>query len=73
MQIVARKRKRVKRKRRKRSMIDESFSDTFKKEITDTMDMIVLDSMGKSDFKDFDEYQEEMESFTFNDVFTKNI
>ena len=54
-------------------MIDESFSDTFKKEITDTMDMIVLDSMGKSDFKDFDEYQEEMESFTFNDVFTKNI
>ena len=54
-------------------MIDESFSDTFKKEMTDTMDMIVLDSMGKSDFKDFDEYQEEMESFTFNDVFTKNI
>ena len=54
-------------------MIDESFSDTFKKEMTDTMDMIVLDSMGKSDFKDFDEYEEEMESFTFNDVFTKNI
>ena len=54
-------------------MIDESFSDTFKKEMTDTMDTIVLDSMGKSDFKDFDEYQEEMESFTFNDVFTKNI
>ena len=54
-------------------MIDESFSDTFKKEMTDTMDMIVLDSMRKSDFKDFDEYQEEMESFTFNDVFTKNI
>ena len=54
-------------------MIDESFSNTFKKEMTDTMDMIVLDSMGKSDFKDFDEYQEEMESFTFNDVFTKNI
>ena len=54
-------------------MIDESFSDTLKKEMTDTMDTIVLDSMGKSDVKDYDEYQEEMEAFTFNDVFTKNI
>lgn len=35
------------------------------------MDTLVLDSIGKDDYYDFKDYQKDMESFTFSDVFGK--
>lgn len=41
----------------------------YKREMTETMDVIVMDSIGKGDFDDFKEYKEEMEDFTFGSIF----
>ena len=40
-----------------------------KKDMGENMDNLVLDAINKSDFEDFKEYQEEMESFKFSDIF----
>lgn len=60
-------RKKARRKRRIRSLTDGA--KFFKKEATEEMDMLLLDSIGKSDYEDFQEYKEEMESFNFSDIF----
>lgn len=41
----------------------------FKKEATESMDMVVLDGIGKSDYDSFEEYQEDMQDFTFSSIF----
>lgn len=56
-----------KRKRRKRRTTD--FKKVYKKEAKREMDETVLDSIGKSEYKNFKEYKDDMESFTFDSVF----
>lgn len=41
----------------------------YKERMTETMDTIIMDSIGKSDFDDFQEYEEEMSDFTFKSIF----
>ena len=42
----------------------------FKNEAINEMDAIILNSIGKdTEYEDFREYSEEMESFTFSDIF----
>lgn len=41
----------------------------YKKKMTDVMDTIIMDSIGKEDFDDFKDYKHEMEDFTFKSVF----
>ncbi len=56
-----------KRKRRKRRTTD--FKKVYKKEAKREMDETILDSIGKSEYKNFKEYKDDMESFTFDSVF----
>ena len=42
---------------------------TYKKEMTQTMDAIVMDSIGKGEYSDFKEYKNDMEDFTFASIF----
>ena len=56
-----------KRRKRKRRMTD--FKKVYKKEARREMDETVLDSIGKSEYKNFKEYKDDMESFTFDSVF----
>ena len=41
----------------------------FKKEANKSMDMIVLDGIGKTGYDSFSEYKEDMEDFTFSSIF----
>lgn len=59
-------RKRRKRKRKRRTT---DFKKVYKKEARREMDETVLDSIGKSEYKNFKEYKDDMESFTFDSVF----
>ena len=65
MQKVRRKRRIRKNERR---MIKD-FQKAYKKEAKREMDELLLDSVGRSDYKNFKEYKNEMESFTLADVF----
>lgn len=59
-----RRRKSARRKRRK-----TDFSKIYKKEAKQEMDEVILDSIDKSEYDNFREYKDDMESFTFADVF----
>ena len=48
-------------------MID--FSKIYKKEAKHEMNEVILDSIGKSEYNSYREYKDDMESFTFSDVF----
>lgn len=62
------RKRRSQRKRKKiRSLIDGL--KYYKKEATEIMDSILLDSLDKSDYDSFNEYKEDMESFNFSDIF----
>lgn len=61
--------KRNLRKRRKRKRRTTDFKKVYKKEARREMDETVLDSIGKSEYKNFKEYKDDMESFTFDSVF----
>ena len=47
----------------------KDFQKAYKKEAKREMDEVLLDSVGRSDYKNFKEYKNEMESFTLADVF----
>lgn len=59
--------KRKRNTRRKRRTID--FPKIYKKEAKREMDEVILDSIGKSEYDSYREYKDDMESFTFSDVF----
>ena len=61
--------KRNLRKRRNRNRRTTDFKKVYKKEARREMDETVLDSIGKSEYKNFKEYKDDMESFTFDSVF----
>ena len=61
--------KRNLRKRRKRKRSTTDFKKVYKKEARREMDETVLDSIGKSEYKNFKEDKDDMESFTFDSVF----
>lgn len=42
---------------------------SYKHEAISEMDSLILDSIDKSDFYNFKEYKNEMETFTFDSVF----
>lgn len=54
-----------------RRMIDQGHygRKMYKERMTETMDTIIMDSIGKSEFDDFKEYEEEMSDFTFKSIF----
>ena len=41
----------------------------YKEDVIETMDDIVLDSLDKTDYEDFKEYEEDMQDFTFSNIF----
>lgn len=41
----------------------------YKEDAIETMDDIVLDSLDKTDYEDFKEYEEDMQDFTFSNIF----
>ena len=48
-------------------MID--FSKIYKKEAKHEMNEVILDSINKPEYNNFKEYKDDMESFTFSDIF----
>lgn len=64
---LRRKRKTKRRKRNLRSLTDEV--RMYKEDAIETMDDIVLDSLDKTDYEDFKEYEEDMQDFTFSNIF----
>lgn len=49
-------------------MIDNALK-YMKEEAVDLLDSAILDSIDKSSYDDYEEYKEDMESFTFDDIF----
>lgn len=58
LKVERRKRKRIKRRR---------IRD--KEKVIKAMDSLVLTALGKDEFRNFKDYKEEMEDFTFDSVF----
>ena len=54
-------------RRRKRTVTD--FSQVYKKEAKREMNEVLLDSISNPEYESFKEYKDDMESFTFSDVF----
>lgn len=52
-------------------MIDDSHygRKMYKEEMSSIMDTIVMDAIGKGDFDSFEDYEDEMQDFTFKSVF----
>lgn len=45
--------------------------EQYKKRMTETMDIILMDSIGKGDYDSFDEYKKDMENFTSKSFFRR--
>lgn len=45
--------------------------ELYKKQMTETMDIILMDSIGKGDYDSFEDYQEDMENFTSKKIFRR--